>query len=338
LRIPRRAEEIFPVTNSHFVLPSICSVLDPASLVAVVASAFDLGTIHACTFIRYGLNHTYALYTSQGPYILRIYTHGWRTPAEIQYELDLVTFLHQRGLPVAAPVASRDGTYQLAVPAPEGSRQAVVFTYAEGDPRDYANVAAREFGRVVAEMHQALAQFASELPRTPLDMDHLLNEPLARLQPLLTEVPDTWRYLQDLADKVQGQLGAFSAQGLGWQACHGDLHLGNVHFNHQDAPTFFDFDCCAPGWRAYDLAVFRWASYLHGKQEAAWTEFLAGYQAVQALTEAEVQAIPWLVAARHFWLLGLHAADRFHVGRPGPHEINRGIAFLRGWEQTALTV
>jgi Ser/Thr protein kinase RdoA (MazF antagonist) len=326
------------VTNSRFVLPSICSVLDPASLVSVIESAFDLGTIHACTFVRYGLNHTYVLRTSQEAYILRIYTHGWRTPAEIQYELDLITFLRRRGLPVAAPVPNRQDSYQLTVPAPEGARQAVVFTYAEGEPRDYADVAAREFGRVVGEMHQALAQFVSGLPRTPLDLDHLLNEPLAHLQPLLTQLPEAQRYLHDLAAKIREQLVALSAGGLKWQACHGDLHLGNVHFDRQGAPVFFDFDCCAPGWRAYDLAVFRWASYLHGKQEAVWTEFLAGYQAVQALADAEMQAIPWLVAARHFWLLGLHAEDRFHIGQPGPHEINRGIAFLRGWEQSALAV
>jgi Ser/Thr protein kinase RdoA (MazF antagonist) len=85
---------------------------------------------------------------------------------------------------------------------------------------------------------------------------------------------------------------AFGLHGLRWQPSHGDPHLDNVHFTRQDAPTFFDFACCPPGWRAYDLAVFRWASYWHGKQEAAWTDFLAGYQGGQALTEAEVQAIP----------------------------------------------
>lgn len=324
--------------SPRFVLPSICSVLDPAALVPVVESAFNLGAISACTFVRYGLNHTYALETSQGPYILRIYTHGWRTPAEIQYELDLITFLHQRGLPVAAPVPNRDAGYQLTVPAPEGARQAVVFTYAEGEPRDYADVAAQEFGRIVAQMHHALAQFPEGLPRSPLDVNHLVVEPLALLQPLLTEMPETWRYLHDLATTIQGRLAAFGPHELIWQPCHGDLHLGNVHFTRPAAPTFFDFDCCAPGWRAYDLAVFRWASYLHGKQEAAWTDFLAGYQAVQVLTDAEVQAIPWLVAARHFWLLGLHAADRFHAGRPGPSDLNRGVAFLRGWAQTALAL
>ena len=213
-----------------------------------------------------------------------------------------------------------------------------MFTYAEGEPRDYADVAAQEFGRTVAQMHHALARFPEGLPRSPLDLNHLVVEPLALLQPLLTEMPETWRYVQDLAATIQRRLAAFGPHELIWQPCHGDLHLGNVHFTRPDAPTFFDFDCCAPGWRAYDLAVFRWASYLHGKQEAAWMDFLAGYQAVQALTDAEVQAIPWLVAARHFWLLGLHAADRFHAGRPGPSDINRGVAFLRGWAQTALAL
>jgi len=207
-----------------------------------------------------------------------------------------------------------------------------------GEPRDYADVAAREFGRVVAQMQHALAQFPEALPRASRDAHHLVAEPLARLQPLLTAMPETERYLRDLAATIRGRLAAFGPDGLRWQPCHGDLHTGNVHFTRQDAPMFFDFDCCVPGWRAYDLAVFRWVNYLHGKQEAAWTGFLAGYQAVQALTEAEVQAIPWLVAARHFWLLGLHATDPFHIGRPGPSEINQGVAFLRGWEQTALTL
>jgi Ser/Thr protein kinase RdoA (MazF antagonist) len=41
-------------------------------------------------------------------------------------------------------------------------------------------------------------------------------------------------------------------------SCHGDLHGWNAHIDQNMALTVYDFDCCGVGWRAYDIAVFRW--------------------------------------------------------------------------------
>jgi Ser/Thr protein kinase RdoA (MazF antagonist) len=317
-------------------LPVIRSILEPAALAAALAPAYDLGVVTGCVFLRYGLNHTYRLDTEQGPRILRVYTRGWRSPAEIAYELALITCAAEAGLPVASPLRARDGALSVTVAAPEGPRQAAVFTYAPGHTLTYTEVDARAFGRLEARLHQALAGFETRTPRFALDREHLLFGPLAAIGPALAGRPDDRAYLEDLAARIARRLEDLERDGLRWQPCHGDLHLGNVHFTADGRPTVFDFDCCGPGWRAYDVAVFRWASYLHTGADAPWQAFLAGYEESAPLAEPEIQAIPWFVAARHVWLLGLHAADRFGLGPVGPGQLTYALRAIREWDARAL--
>ena len=37
---------------------------------------------------------------------------------------------------------------------------------------------------------------------------------------------------------------------------HADLHVGNILYHPDDGFCILDFDQCALGWRAYDVATF----------------------------------------------------------------------------------
>src|SRR5688500_499926 len=101
--------------------------------------------------------------------------------------------------------------------------------------------------------------------------------------------------------------------------CHGDLHGGNA-CETGGAFTFYDFDCCGWGYRAYDLAVFPWAFAVRRETaervKAMGRAFLKGYARRRTLGPADVEAIAAFVAIRQIWLMGLHIGlgDRFAWG------------------------
>ena len=75
------------------------------------------------------------------------------------------------------------------------------------------------------------------------------------------------------------------------------MHLGNVHFlgNHF---TIFDFDHCAYGWRAYDLAISS------GLRKECRDSMIEGYESVRPLSDAERASIQDLGNLRNLWDIG----------------------------------
>lgn len=78
---------------------------------------------------------------------------------------------------------------------------------------------------------------------------------------------------------------------------HGDLHLGNIRFEG-DQVTFFDFDHCAYGWRAYDVGTL---SFL---PEAKFEKVIEGYESVRPLSEGERSSLPAFAKLRMLWDMG----------------------------------
>src|ERR1019366_6489045 len=176
------------------------------------------------------------------------------------YEIDVLLYLQRNGVPVSTPVAQQDGNYITIVQAPEGSRQVVLFTYAAGKALNRHDATdSYHHGKAIATIHNATALFTSTHARTALDLSYLLDQSLQELKLLLAYTSADWSYLQDLAERLRSQVEQFSLQGLDWGFCHGDCHMLNDHISSGSVITFFDFDCCATGWRAYDLAIVRWS-------------------------------------------------------------------------------
>ncbi len=120
---------------------------------------------------------------------------------------------------------------------------------------------------------------------------------------------------------------------LEWGVCHGDFQGANCHATADETVTFFDFDCCGAGWRAYDLATFRWAVTMNGADNALWTAFIAGYRERRLVRDADWDVIPTFVPIRHLWWMGTHIAHRSKWGAKwqGDRYVDQGLAFLRTW-------
>ncbi|MEH2446192.1 MAG: phosphotransferase [Nostoc sp.] len=74
----------------------------------------------------------YLVTTERENYILRVYRRGWRNQEEIDFELELLAFLHEQNQPVAYPIVRNEGTFTTEILAPEDMRYAAIFTYAPG--------------------------------------------------------------------------------------------------------------------------------------------------------------------------------------------------------------
>ncbi|GAB4215371.1 MAG: phosphotransferase enzyme family protein [Roseiflexaceae bacterium] len=320
------------------------SIFSARALAAEVLPAYPIGNVTDCRFLSLGVNDTY-LVTANGDdrYILRVYRAGWRSPAEIAYELEALAHLRGRGVAVAAPLPCRAGRLIQTIAAPEGPRYAVLFGYAPGHApsyREHPDDVAFRYGQAVARIHAATDDFRSAQPRFRIDQAHLLEQPLAALGRLLAQRPDDRRELEDLAGRIGTALAQLPLSELEQGFCHGDCHGGNAHSGAAEDLTFFDFDCCGHGWRAYDLAVFRWSGCLHSKEkeQAIWPPFLRGYLSVRPLAAADQRAVPLFVGARQIWLMGLHAGGAPVWGHSWLDDayFERALTFLRGWAAEAL--
>lgn len=67
---------------------------------------------------------------------MRVYRRGWRNKEEIDFELELLLFLHEQKQPVAYPIAIKNGSFTTNILAPEGVRYIAVFNYAPGHAAD----------------------------------------------------------------------------------------------------------------------------------------------------------------------------------------------------------
>jgi Ser/Thr protein kinase RdoA (MazF antagonist) len=280
------------------------------ALIENVLRHYPIGTPLSCRLYKRGLNDTYLVETKQDRYILRFYRKGWRTKPEIDSELELLAFLHERNLPVAYPIERKGGGFTEELAAPEGNRYAAVFSYAPGRAvsKKLESEQSRRLGEVLATLHTTMDDFTLNFSRPALSSEYLLDCSLDVMTPLFQHRQNDIAYLQKQIEKIKRTLVElelpFSAPTYG--ICIGDVHSENAHFTDKGEPTLFDFDQCGYGWRAFDIAKFIHTSFSWKIDDNVRKPFLDGYQALRQLSEAEFASIPVLVKVAHIWVMGIN--------------------------------
>lgn len=320
--------------------PVIHSILSPEALLSEVLPLYNLGSPAKCLFLTRGVNDTYLVQTPAEKYILRVYRAEWRTLSDILYEIEIVIHLGQKGVPVSLPIALKDGDFVCTLQAPEGPRHLVLFTYAPGAPLNRHDATDSYYhGSALAGIHNATDGFSNSHIRGNLDLDYLIDQSLQAIQPLHTCSSADWEYLRELTERLRLQIQHLATQDLDWGVCHGDCHMLNDHISEDHTITFFDFDCCASGWRAYDLAIVRWSKgfYQMDPDDTLWNAFLKGYLEQRTLTRTDLTSIPMFVALREIWHTALIAWLQPSSGIQGFDRIlQRTLRLLREWETTQL--
>lgn len=331
----------FPVTHSLLAAPAIADR---------VASLYDLGDILSCALLRHDLNDNYLVTTTSARYVLRVSPSvavgrvSGRDFDQIAYELDLLERLDGAGIPVAKPIHTRQGERILTLLAPEGDRPAVLFSYAAGKhltPPQQTPDTALLYGRSVARLHRAAEGLQSPHAPRPLDRETLIERPLAAVRPYLAHRPDDLNTVQTIADELAERMDRLAASGADRGPCHGDAQGGNATLTTEGSITFFDFEYCGPGPRAYDIAVFCWGAAL-GVSRLGWEQstvdnlceaYLRGYEEIRPLRALDREAILPLVAVRELWYLGVQAGSWAHYGLTIDLDafFDRELRFLREW-------
>jgi Ser/Thr protein kinase RdoA (MazF antagonist) len=320
--------------------PTVNSTLSADALLTDVLPAFSIGPATSCRLLYIGVNDTYLVSTADGNrYVLRVYRAGLRTLENILFELDALLHLQKCGVPVSIPIPLRNGEFTYSVQAPEGKRYVALFTYAGGQELKYTDRAeAIRYGRTVAMLHEASNSLQSVHSRFTIDIEHLLISSLKTIEPFLASRSPDLEYLVRLADRLTGCLEALPLSRLEKGFCHGDLHGWNANIDDEGVVTFYDFDCCGTGWRAYDIAVFKWSSMLHGTEKDAWPAYLEGYRQCRNLSEIDLSAVRLFVPLRHIWTMGLNTliAKFFGDSWVSSSYFDREIGFIRTYETEYL--
>ena len=254
-------------------------------------------------------------------YAFRLYQQGdrfRRVEPDYLYEIDWLNFLKARGLPVSYPIARRDGRYLSRLEAPEGTRYYALFSLAYGDPLSLKDPEQLyTMGETMARIHVASNEFTTPHARKPIDLAYLLDRPLARIGRTWTDdrvanLDLVAAAAEEARDELKGLLDKLPADG--WGPIGGDFHQSSVFFDETNRPTFFNFDLCGPGWRAYDIATFLSnGNLMHAPAERA-EAFFAGYFSVRQLTDEEHAAVSPFLTVRRVWLMGAFAREDGLVG------------------------
>ncbi len=324
---------------SQASIPVIHSIPSGEALMSTVLSNYPIGKPCCCQIYKRGLNDTYLVETESERYILRLYRWGWRTREEIDFELELLAFLHDRNQPIAYPIAREDGSFTTEVAAPEGKRFAAIFSYAPGKAvnEKLDGVQSQHLGAALATIHHTLDSFSTNYSRPHLSSEYLLERSMLAIASLYKHRRSDLEYLQAQIEQIKAQLQALEVPNSppAYGICVGDVHSGNAHFNEHQ-PTLFDFDQCGYGWRAFDIAKFMHVAITWKIDGTVRNFFLEGYQAIRQLDTAELASVPIFIQVAHIWVMGISASvvgDVLPYGWFTDEWLDRRLAILKSLDE-----
>lgn len=271
-----------------------------------------LGNFQSCHLLKRGLNDTYLVETVRKRYILRVYRHSWRTKEEIDFEIELLNFLHKNNLAISYPIEKITGDFTTAIAAPEGTRYTALFSYASGKAvgKKLNSEQSWKLGETVAAIHQTTNNFKSSFNRPELNNEYLLDVSLNAIAPLYKHRETDITYLHKQIEELKMNLLDLNLPNSApfYGICIGDVHAGNTHFNRINQPTLFDFDQCGYGWRAFDIGKFINTAIVWKLDNKIIRSFLDGYQTICKLSNIELLAIPIFTKIAHIWVMGISAS------------------------------
>jgi len=291
--------------------PAQYSTLSSTALNEYLSRAYDLSGFKCRLLIR-NVSDTYLLEKEEEKYIFKIYRDAHRKLHEIEAEVELLNILKEKAHPVSYPIKAVSGEQIQHFNAIEGIRNGILFSYAEGKViHDLEEVHLVQIGRDIAKLHNTTASIKLKQQRHVFNFDTTLFEPLRALKPHFTEMPDEYRYLEEISVAVVEKFKSFETATFSYGYCHYDFFPKNFHFDESGNITFFDFDFAGEGYLINDLMSFLNHFFFHvlnnllSIEQAAkdFNTFLKAYQDIRKLTADEIKAIPYLGVTFHIFFL-----------------------------------
>lgn len=268
------------------------AIIDNDKIKQLIINLYGISEPLDCTFIRRSFNDHYLIQTNNKKYILRVYLNNKYYINDIndfKFELELLTFLASRNIPVSYPIKNKDNMFISKILHNNESRFITLFSFAEGSPINTAldrNLAIR-LGESIANLHKTSNEYKSNYKRYRIDLNYLINEPIEMLQEYANkhELSD-YNFFTPYTKYLYSQLQELPVNNEAYGIIHGDLNPSNMHLDNNGNITLFDFDHCAYGWRIHDLAVIKLCF-----EKSTYESILDGYASKKNLSKAETSLI-----------------------------------------------
>lgn len=299
-----------------------------AERIARLLERYDVGTLVSAKGIAEGVeNSNYLIETSENRFILTLYEK--RVDAsDLPFFLDMLDHLAERGQPVPPAITDRQGEKIQTVEGKPACLIAFLPGVSLGEPNADQ---ARATGKALGKLHVALADFENERPN-PLSLhgwQELAEQCGAALDDIQAGLRATIR--EELAF-----LEAHWPDALPLSAIHADLFPDNVLMLGDRVTGIIDFYFACTDIRAYDLAVTHAAWCFDDKGGGFDTDrsqaLLSGYDAEQALSDAERAALPVLARGASLRFLLTRAWDWLNTPADALVTRKNPLAFLRRLE------
>ena len=300
-------------------LPVYSSILSSQGLGKILMANYNLGHLIKISVLSIGDNDHYLVESETSKYVLRVYRYNkkWlQRESDYLFELEWLLFLKNRGISIAYPIQRKDGAYIAALSAPEGMRYWTLFSLANGNYMSLNSENCYKYGEIISRIHIISNDFKSTHKRIHIDQNFLVYQPIERVIPYLN--PSKKQYvlaLKSFAEEFKMKIKQFTGtiEKDEWGIIGGDFHGGNHFLQSNGELVLFDFDLCGYGWRAYDLAVFKWSLFgVSGVKikncQVLWDAFLEGYSINRCLSKEELFIIPTFVKARQVLIMDFHSS------------------------------
>jgi Ser/Thr protein kinase RdoA (MazF antagonist) len=309
-----------------------------AEELTIVMSNFDIGVIDSIAEYARGSRKAPKLLivSEHGKFLLKRRARGKDDPYKVAFSHAIQLYLASKQFPLPHLIGTRrennsmlqwrNGIYEL-------------FEYIPGQGYPQTLESTFESGRVLALYHKLLHDFQSEW-QPALGSYHAAPSVEHGLKLIPNAVTagagNVAALLKFLLDSYRHAAQTVENHGLGdWpkQIVHADWHPGNMLFRDNRVVAVIDYDSSRLLPRIIDIAngalqfsiiggdedVAKWPEYL---DETRYRRFLRGYDEVMLLSEAEINAIPWLMVE------ALIAESVFPIAATGTFGRMEGLAFL----------
>ena len=293
------------------------SPLESAEVLKVFNNHYKLGDIDYCMFLSRGFNDSYVLEVEGEKFIFRVYRHEKyyiKSEDAYRFELELINHLYSHDVPVARAIPTEKGKLLGVEQTRNAKTVFALFHYADGfqlSSRSVTTMQSYRMGNALANLHLSANSFETQYQRYKLDLKYLIEEPMRLIsegekRDESSSLVKRGSYIIEKLQPIESyinRINSIGTDGDKFGIIHADMHLGNIHFRGEEL-TIFDFDHCAYGWRAYDLAVSYW---LPKEQRMSMIE---GYESKRPLSQEERDSLQDLSNLRNLWDVGDMLATR----------------------------
>ena len=282
---------------------------------AISLSHYDLGIISSVEEFARGFRRAPKLVLSceRGKFLFKRRAKGKDDLAKVAFTHQIQLTLAGQNYPLPHLLGTRDDNNSMLV---SESSIYEMFEYIEGEGYDASLDATFNSGRILGLYHKLLADFHSDY-KPPTGSYHNAAAIQQAIRTTVSSLPMESRPSADVLTETVGGLGkaypscAAKANEIGlggWQSqiVHGDWHPGNMLFRKGNIVAVIDYDAARLQQRVIDLAngalqfsilggaddPTKWPDYL---DQTRFKRFMRGYDSVNVVSVAELQAVPYLM-------------------------------------------